>query len=47
MHNETEIFRELAPLLQVRPELQQICRFARNGDPSISRSPTNGRRFTS
>lgn|SRR5208283_5002174 len=27
MHNETEIFRELAPLLQVRPELQQICRF--------------------
>jgi AraC family transcriptional activator of mtrCDE len=26
MH-EAEIFSELAPLLRVRPELQQICRF--------------------
>jgi hypothetical protein len=27
MYNEAEIFRELAPLLQVRPELKQICRY--------------------
>ena len=27
MHDEAEIFRELAPLLRVRPELQQLCRF--------------------
>lgn len=27
MNNEAEIFQGLAPLLQVRPELQQICRF--------------------
>lgn len=27
MQNEAEIFRELAPLLRVRPELQQLCRF--------------------
>jgi AraC family transcriptional regulator, activator of mtrCDE len=27
MHNEGDIFRELAPLLRVRPELQQICLF--------------------
>jgi AraC family transcriptional activator of mtrCDE len=27
VYNEVDIFRELAPLLQVRPELQQICRF--------------------
>jgi AraC family transcriptional activator of mtrCDE len=27
MRNDAEIFRELAPLLRVRPELQQICRF--------------------
>jgi AraC family transcriptional activator of mtrCDE len=27
MDNEAEIFRELAPLLRVRPELQQLCRF--------------------
>jgi AraC family transcriptional regulator, activator of mtrCDE len=27
MHDEAEIFRELAPLLRVRPELKEICRF--------------------
>jgi AraC family transcriptional activator of mtrCDE len=27
MRDEANIFRELAPLLRVRPELQQICRF--------------------
>jgi AraC family transcriptional regulator, activator of mtrCDE len=27
MQNEADIFRELAPLLRVRPELQQLCRF--------------------
>ncbi len=27
MHDEAEIFRELAPLLRVRPEIKDICRF--------------------
>jgi AraC family transcriptional regulator, activator of mtrCDE len=27
VYDETDIFRELAPLLRVRPELRQICRF--------------------
>lgn len=27
MQDEADIFRELAPLLRVRPELQQLCRF--------------------
>ena len=27
MYSEAEIFKELAPLLRVRPELRQICRF--------------------
>lgn len=27
MHDETDIFRELVPLLRVRPDLQQLCRF--------------------
>lgn len=27
MHDEADIFRELAPLLRVRPELQALCRF--------------------
>jgi AraC family transcriptional regulator, activator of mtrCDE len=27
MYDEAEIFKELAPLLRVRPQLQQICRF--------------------
>ena len=28
MRDDADIFRELAPLLRVRPELQQICRFS-------------------
>ena len=27
MYDEAEVFKELAPLLRVRPQLQQICRF--------------------
>ena len=27
MYDAAEIFNELAPLLRVRPQLQQICRF--------------------
>ena len=47
MHDEAEIFRGLAPLLRVRPEIKDICRFGASGLLSMVRRRAAGRPFIS
>jgi hypothetical protein len=47
MYDETDIFTELAPLLRVRPELKELCRFGRSGHLTMSRRGLAGPHFIS